>query len=74
MSDREKQLVYNLQMFANLLITMPNSTMEEVFAGFPDPIERLNFLVSEMRAAAENIRTRRSMIDETVKGFQAAKN
>jgi len=69
--EQEKELVYALSVLANLMVTMPEATMTALFEDYKDPMEKLNYFVGKLREATHLISTRRSMIDETVKGFQA---
>lgn len=71
-SEQEKELVYALSVLANLMVTMPEATMTALFEDYKDPMEKLNYFVGKLREATQLISTRRSMIDETVKGFQAS--
>lgn len=70
-SEKEKELVYALSVLASLMITMPEKTMQGLFEDYPDPMEKLNYFVKQLREASDLIANRRSMIDETVRGFQA---
>lgn len=70
-SEQEKELVYALSVLANLMVTMPEKTMQGLFEDYQDPMEKLNYFVGKLREATTLIANRRSMIDETVKGFQA---
>lgn len=71
-SEQEKELVYALSVLANLMVTMPEKTMQGLFEDYPDPMEKLNYFVGKLREATHLIANRRSMIDETVKAVQAS--
>lgn len=62
-SEQQKELVYALSVLANLMVTMPETTMAALFEDYPDPMEKLNYFVGKLREATHVINSHRSVTD-----------